>query len=98
MITIPAATDIPLQMAVYELTPSEAQMEQFWKLYNSIDHVCTEDAALLDIILEQTQSYFVGDKTLDETADLIQRREPVRQRESVTPSASPPTCPTSAPV
>ena len=97
MITIPAATDIPLQMAVYELTPSEAQMEQFWKLYNSIDHVCTEDAALLDIILEQTQSYFVGDKTLDETADLIQRR-PVRQRESVTPSASPPTCPTSAPV
>ena len=74
MITIPAATDIPLQMAVYELTPSEAQMEQFWKLYNSIDHVCTEDAALLDIILEQTQSYFAGDKTLDETADLIQRR------------------------
>ena len=53
MITIPAATDIPLQMAVYELTPSEAQMEQFWKLYNSIDHVCTEDAALLDSLLDK---------------------------------------------
>ncbi len=74
LITIPAATDIPLQMVVYELAPSEAQMERFWKLYNSIDHVCTEDAALLDIILEQAQPYFAGDKALDETADLIQRR------------------------
>lgn len=74
MITIPAATDIPLQMTVYELAPSEAQMERFWKLYNSIDHVCTEDAALLGIILEQAQPYFVWDKPLDETADLIQRR------------------------
>ena len=74
---IPSASlpeDFPLQMVIYELAPSEAQMERFWKLYNSIDHVCTEDAALLDIILEQAQPYFAGDKALDETADLIQRR------------------------
>mgnify|MGYP006922376422 CR=1 FL=1 len=65
---------LPVSMYLQVLAPSEAQMEQFWKLYNSIDHVCTEDAALLDIILEQAQPYFAGDKTLDETADLIQRR------------------------
>ncbi len=65
---------LPVSMYLQVLAPSEAQMEQFWKLYNSIDHVCTEDAALLDIILEQAQPYFAGDKSLEETAKLIQNR------------------------
>ena len=44
------------------------------KLYHSIDRAETDDTAVIDIIIEQAQPYFAGDKTLEETADLIQRR------------------------
>lgn len=76
MIVIPSMMDNsnPLQMVVYELAPSETQMERFWTLYNSIDQMSSTDSALLEIILEQAEEYFAGDKSLDETADLIQRR------------------------
>lgn len=75
LIGIPMMADeVPLQMVVYELAPSKAQMERFWTLYNSIDRMVSTDRALLDVILEQAEEYFAGDKSLEETADLIQRR------------------------
>ena len=56
------------------MPPNEAQMERFWRLYDSIDRMSGDDRMLQDIILEQAAPYFAGDKSLEETADLIQRR------------------------
>ena len=64
----------PISMFIQALAPDEAEMEQFWALYNSIDHVCVEDSALMDIILEQAAPFFAGDRTAAEAADQIQRR------------------------
>ncbi len=62
------------KMVVFDLAPNETQMAQFMALYNSIDRIALDDEDLTDLILEQAQPYFAGDKSLDETADLIQRR------------------------
>lgn len=56
------------------LTPSEAQLERFWTLYDSIDQITGRNDALLDIVMEQADVYFAGDKSLDETVRLIQNR------------------------
>ena len=61
-------------LMAYLFAPSETQLERFWNLYNAIDHLTGEDSELLDIILEQAQPYFAGDKTLEETVKLIQNR------------------------
>ena len=50
-------------------------MENFWKLYNAIDHVYTDSTwDLYQIIREPAEAYFAGDKSLDEAAALIQSR------------------------
>lgn len=64
----------PIRMSIHAVTPTEEQIERFMRLYNSIDRAETDDTAVIDIILEQAQPYFAGDKGLNETADLIQRR------------------------
>ena len=64
----------PVQMAVYPVSLTEEQIEGFMALYNSIDRAESDDTAVIDVIVEQAQPYFAGDKTLEETADLIQRR------------------------
>ena len=62
-------------MVVLALAPTEPQMENFWNLYNAIDHIYTEDMwDLYQIIREPAEAYFAGDKSLDETAALIQSR------------------------
>lgn len=61
-------------LIAYLLPPTKAQLERFWDLYNAIDHVTGEDAGLLDIICEQAEPYFAGDKSLEETVKLIQNR------------------------
>lgn len=66
--------DVEASMVLYQLAPSEAQMERFWDLYNAIDHVENSDTAIMNVIAEQADAYFAGDKSLEETADLIQRR------------------------
>ena len=60
--------------AVYLHGPTQAQLDRFWNLYNAISRITGEDEDLIDIIMEQAEPYFAGDKSLDETADLIQRR------------------------
>ena len=64
----------PASVIAYQMAPSQAQVDRFWALYNAIDHVSGGDGALLDIIVEQAQPYFAGDKSLAETAKLIQNR------------------------
>ena len=66
--------DVEISMVLYQLTPNEAQMERFWDLYNAISLVENTDRDVMQIILEQAGTYFAGDKSLEETADLIQRR------------------------
>ena len=53
---------------------SQAQYDQIMELYNAVTTVYTEDNALWEIISEQAQPYFAGDKSVDETAKLIQSR------------------------
>lgn len=61
-------------LTAYLLTPSEAQMDRFWKLYESTEQITGRNDALLDIVMEQADVYFAGDKTLEETVKLIQNR------------------------
>lgn len=61
-------------LAAYLFAPSEAQLERFWKLYEATDHITGRNDALLDIITEQAEPYFAGDKSLEETVSLIQNR------------------------
>lgn len=70
----PSYADAEISMVLYCLAPNEAQMERFWDLYNAIDSVAGNDAEIMEIILEEAAPYFAGDKSLDETADLIQSR------------------------
>lgn len=61
-------------LIAYLLPPNDAQLDRFWRLYNAIDHITGENDDLLSIIAEQAEPYFAGDKTLEETAQLIQNR------------------------
>lgn len=61
-------------LMAYLFAPTEAQMDRFWRLYESTEQITGRNDALLDIICEQAQPYFAGDKTLEETVKLIQNR------------------------
>lgn len=61
-------------LTAYLFAPTEAQMDRFWRLYNATDCVAGTNDALLDIITEQAEPYFAGDKSLEETVSLIQNR------------------------
>lgn len=58
----------------YLFAPTEAQMDRFWRLYESTQQITGRNDALLDIVMEQADVYFAGDKSLEETAKLIQNR------------------------
>lgn len=45
-----------------------------WSSINAISTIYTEDDALWEVISEQAQPYFSGDKSVDEAARLIQIR------------------------
>lgn len=64
----------PGVLLVFERSPTRTQMERFWDLYHAIDRVNSSDREMMQIIREQAQPYFAGDKSLDEVTDLIQRR------------------------
>ena len=54
--------------------PTQADREQVMALYEAADSVRRWDSSLGEIIVEIAGAYFAGDKTLDETAELIQNR------------------------
>ena len=61
-------------LMAYLFAPTEAQMDRFWRLYESTQQITGRNDALLDIVAEQADVYFAGDKSLEETAKLIQNR------------------------
>ncbi|MBD5162108.1 MAG: extracellular solute-binding protein [Oscillibacter sp.] len=53
---------------------SQKEYDQVMALYEAVDSVYRWDDSLGEIIIEIAGAYFAGDKTLDETAALIQNR------------------------
>lgn len=53
---------------------TQEEVGRFDDLVNSIDKLELQDGEIYDIVFENVSAYFAGDKTLDETCDLIQRR------------------------
>ena len=61
---------VPLKL--HAVTEDEfSRLENF---FNSIEKIDLCDSAIYDIVWDQAGPYFAGDKTLDETVELIQRR------------------------
>ncbi len=52
----------------------EEHYDRLTDFISRIDKIGIYDQELLDTIQEPCEAYFAGDKTLDETVDLIQRR------------------------
>ncbi len=61
-----------VDLTYYAVTQEEC--DQLMALYNAIDSYVRRDPSLTAIITETAGAYFAGDKSLDETADLIQNR------------------------
>ena len=61
-----------VDLTYYAVTQEEC--DQLMALYNAIDSYIRRDPSLTAIITETAGAYFAGDKSLDETADLIQNR------------------------
>ena len=62
---------------IFDLTytpTTQAQYDQIMELHDAISTIYTEDSALWEIVSEQVQPYFAGDKSVDETAKLVQSR------------------------
>ena len=75
MIPVPAGYGDGLStMVIFDMTLNETQADRFMELYNSIGPSQGADSELIGIIEEQADAYFAGDKSLEETADMIQRR------------------------
>lgn len=53
---------------------SQEDLDQVMALYEQIDTAYRQDSALEEIVTDVAGAYFAGDKTLDETAALIQNR------------------------
>lgn len=53
---------------------TQEDCDQIMELYNAVDTVCRSNPSLETIITEAAGAYFAGDKTLEETAELIQNR------------------------
>ena len=53
---------------------TQAGLDKFMDLVNSITSVYSSDESVFNIIREETGAYFAGDKTLDNTANLIQSK------------------------
>ena len=53
---------------------SDADIDRFENLLNSVGRIELYDSELLQIVMDQAGPYFAGDKTVDETVALIQNR------------------------
>ncbi|MDE7261966.1 MAG: hypothetical protein K2N78_07930 [Oscillospiraceae bacterium] len=61
-------TELPFHL------PTQEEVDQVMALYNAITTVYRYDKSISDIVNDVAGGYFAGDKTLDETASLIQNR------------------------
>lgn len=69
-----------LQINIYATTQEE--YDQIMELYNSITSIYEYDDKIFDIVNEVAASYFNGDKTVEDTANLIQSRVELYVNES----------------
>lgn len=53
---------------------SQEDIDMYMDLINNTKKIGGWNQAILDIIIEESKAYFSGDKSLDETADIIQNR------------------------
>lgn len=60
------------EIPIYAAT--QADYDQVMALYNSTDHVYSQDTEIMDIVKDVTAGFFNGDKTAQETAGQIQDR------------------------
>lgn len=63
-----ATLDIDIQAT------TQQEYDQIMELYNTITSVYSTDTKIAEIVNDVAGSYFAGDKSLDEAADLIQNR------------------------
>lgn len=61
-------------LGLYQLAPTQAMYDRFMELYFTVSRVKTADNVISDIIAECLEPYFAGDKSLEDTTHLIQRR------------------------
>lgn len=61
-----------LTIDIYALTQAEA--DQFMQLINSTDRIYGYDQDIMDIVTDETQAYFAGQKSAEDTAAMIQSR------------------------
>jgi ABC-type glycerol-3-phosphate transport system substrate-binding protein len=53
---------------------SQADVDTYTELIDSTTKIGGYNQSIMDIIVEESKSYFTGDKTVDEVADVIQNR------------------------
>jgi ABC-type glycerol-3-phosphate transport system substrate-binding protein len=53
---------------------SQADVDAYTELIDSTTKIGGYNQSIMDIIVEESKSYFTGDKTVDEVADVIQNR------------------------
>ena len=53
---------------------SQSEYDQIMDLYNAIDSVYSYDTKIFDIVTDVADSYFAGDRSLEDAASLIQNR------------------------
>ena len=53
---------------------SQSEYDQIMELYNAIDSVYSYDTKIFDIVTDVADSYFAGDRSLEDAASLIQNR------------------------
>lgn len=69
---------IELEMKI----PTQEDMDQLMELYNAVTSISRYDDSIYDIVSDVAGGYFAGDKSLDETASLIQNRVSLYVNES----------------
>lgn len=64
----------PADIVLYFLAPTQDQYGRFMKLYNRIKQIEFYDNTVGAILVDSTDAYFQGDKSLEDTVNLIQSR------------------------
>lgn len=59
---------------VYDPTVTANQCERLLAFYNTIDKLIVDEPVIYNIVIDQCDAYFYGDRSLDDTIDQIQRR------------------------
>ena len=69
-----------MMIELYAVTQEEA--DGIRQIISRIDGIYDENNILMQIILEEVDSYFAGQKSVDEAADIIQNRVQLYLNES----------------